>query len=217
MGFKGCSTVARGPGRPPLLDAEARETRILDAAQQVILRRGLAGASMSAIAREAGMSKRTLYDVFDNRAALFSAIIQRIRNAVTRPLTEEETALPLADRLRLLLSPSCDELPGHIPTAILRAVVAEAERQPDLAREFLQEGPHAVRALIRAELDRSVARGELAIDDTAAAASLLADMAHENVIGHLVQPRHGDTVEAAFHRRLDLAIRVFERGIVGQV
>lgn len=206
---------ARGPGRPPQLDPEAREALILDAAQAVILRSGLAGASMAAIARESGMSKRTLYEVFDNRAALFAAIIRRIRSAVTRRLSEAEIALPLAERLRLLLSPACNELPGHIPTAILRAVVAEAERQPELAREFMQEGPDAVRAMIRAELERAVARGEVAIDDTAAAASLLADMAHENIIGHLVQPRHGDTVEAAFHRRLDLAIEVFLRGIAG--
>lgn len=210
-----CGGECRGPGRPRQYDTAEREAMILDAAETVILRDGLGRASMSAIAREAGMSKRTLYGVFDNRSALFAAIVRRIRNAVTRPLSGGELDLPLENRLRLLLTPASGELPGHIPTAILRAVVAEAERQPDLAREFLREGPHALRAMIRAELDRSVARGEIAIADTAAAASLMADMAYDNLIDKLIAPRAGARLEEDFGRRLDLAIRVFLHGVAG--
>jgi len=94
-------------------------------------------------------------------------------------------------------------------------VFAEAERQPDLAREFLQEGPYALRAMIRAELDRSVARGEIAIADTAAAASLMADMAYEDLIEKLVESPAVAVQEVDFGRRLDLAIRVFLHGIGG--
>jgi AcrR family transcriptional regulator len=210
-----CGGECRGPGRPRQYDTAEREAMILDAAETVILRDGLGHASMSAIAREAGMSKRTLYGVFENRSALFAAIVRRIRNAVSRPLAGDELDLPLDRRLRLLLSPAGGELPGHIPIAILRAVVAEAERQPDLAREFLQEGPYALRAMIRAELDRSVARGEIAIADTAAAASLMADMAYEDLIEKLVESPAGAVQEVDFGRRLDLAIRVFLYGIGG--
>ncbi|MDP3524882.1 MAG: helix-turn-helix domain-containing protein, partial [Hoeflea sp.] len=63
----------RGPGRPRQLDTTEREAIIIDAAEQVILSQGLGGASMAAIAQEAGMSKRTLYEVFESRAALFAA------------------------------------------------------------------------------------------------------------------------------------------------
>lgn len=195
---------------------------ILDAAEMVIMRAGLAGASMTAIAGEAGMSKRTLYEVFENRAALFAAIVRRIRNAIIRPLSADECDLPLGERLRLLLSPVRDRAPGHVcdailRTTILRAIVAEAERQPNLAREFMQEGPDAVRALIRAELDRSVARGEIAIADTAAAAGLMADMAHDNIVGRLITPGPCAIQEEEEEsvRRLDLAIRVFLHGIAG--
>ena len=206
---------ARGPGRPPQFDLAEREAMILDAAEALIMRRGLAGASMAAIAREAGMSKRTLYEVFENRSALFAAIVRRIRNAVMRPLSADKLDLPLEQRLRLLLSPADEHEPGRIPTVILRAVVAEAERQPELAREFLQEGPYALRAMIRSELDRSVARGEIDIADTAMAASLMADMAFENVIERLIAPYPGDLLKDRFLRRLDFAIHVFLRGIGG--
>ncbi|MDP2121287.1 MAG: TetR/AcrR family transcriptional regulator [Hoeflea sp.] len=203
----------RGPGRPRQLDTTEREAIIIDAAEQVILSQGLGGASMAAIAQEAGMSKRTLYEVFESRAALFAAVVRRIRNLVTRPLTESELDLPLAQRLRLLLTPADDKFSDLMPLAILRAVIAEADRQPDLAREFLQEGPHALYGMIRLEIDRSVARGEISISDTESAARLMADMAHENVLEHLVSPRPACERQQAHDRRLDLAIRVFVGGI----
>lgn len=176
------------------------------------MREGLGRASMEAIAREAGMSKRTLYDVFDSKAALFAAIVRRIRTAVTRPLSQDELCLPLACRLRLLLTPASGELPGHIPVAILRAIIAEAGHQPELAREFMQEGPDALTAMIRAELDRSVARDEIRIADTESAAGLLRDMAYDNVIGTLVDPQLQARSAEQIGDRLDLAITVFVRG-----
>lgn len=100
-----------------------------------------------------------------------------------------------------------------MPVAILRAVIAEGERQPELAHEFLQEGPYAMHAMIRRELDRSVARGEMVIADTDAAARLMADMAYGNIFEYLVKASDTCHSDEATARRLDLAIRVFLRGI----
>ncbi|PWW01477.1 TetR family transcriptional regulator [Hoeflea marina] len=208
-----CCNPQRGPGRPRQLDVTEREAIITDAAQSVIVAQGLAGASMAAIAQEAGMSKRTLYEVFESRAALFASLVRRIRDTVTRPLTVAELDLPLAARLRLLLTPTGEKFFDPLPLAVLRAVIAEAERQPELVREFMQEGPYALRDMVRVELDRSVARGEIRISDTVAAACLLADMAHESVLDHLLVPQPACGRQAAYDRRLDLAIRVFLGGI----
>lgn len=212
-----CRDFYRGPGRPRVFDPSERETIILDAAERVILAKGLGAASMATIAKEAGMSKRTLYEVFDSKAALFAAIIRRIRDQNMRPLTEAQHPLPLADRLRLLLTPAENKLSDRLPTAILRAVIAEAERQPDLAREFLAEGPYALFSMIRVELDRSVARKEIEIRDTEAAARLMADMAHPNLLEHLVLP-HPSRAERteALAERVNFAIGVFLEGICGK-
>jgi TetR/AcrR family transcriptional repressor of mexJK operon len=208
-----CRNSHRGPGRPRQLDSSEREAIIIDAAERVIVAQGLAGASMAAIAHEAGMSKRTLYEVFESRTALFASIIRRMHNMFTRPLTTAELEQPLAQRLRLLLSPPGDKLADLLPLAILRAVITEAERQPDLVHEFLQEGPYALYAMIRAELDRSVDRGEIRISDTEAAARLLAGMAHESVLENLVIAQPARRRQEAFESRLELAIRVFLGGI----
>jgi TetR/AcrR family transcriptional regulator, mexJK operon transcriptional repressor len=209
---KSCNSH-RGPGRPRQLDLSEREAIIIDAAERVILGQGLAGASMSAIAHEAGMSKRTLYEVFESRAALFASIVRRIRNLVTRSLTNRELELPLAQRLRLLLTHMDEKSFDPLPLAILRAVITEAERQPDLVREFLNEGPYALHGMVRVELDRSVARGEIRITDTEAAARLLADMAHESLLENLLVFQPACRRQEAHDRRLELAIRVFLGGI----
>ncbi|MCY0147322.1 TetR/AcrR family transcriptional regulator [Hoeflea sp. G2-23] len=208
-----CRNFQRGPGRPRQFDSSEREAIIIDAAERLILAQGLAGASMAAIAQEAGMSKRTLYEVFESRAALFASIIRRMHNMFTRPLTRSDLEKPLAQRLHLLLTPAGEKISDALPLAILRAVITEAERQPDLVHEFLREGPYALYAMIRAELDRSVARGEIRISDTEAAARLLADMAHESVLEHLVISQPACQRQDAYKRRLDLAIRVFLGGI----
>lgn len=207
--------TCRGPGRPQQLETAERESLILDAAERVIIANGLEGASMSAIAIEAGMSKRTLYEVFDNRARLFAAIVRRIRSSVTHMLDATERCLPLEQRLRLLLLPSIDKQPDSAPAAILRAVVAEAERQPELAKEFLEEGPRALRNLIREELDRAVAEGEIRVSDTATAADLLASMAFGDPLTHLIDPCAGKISPKERKKRLDTAIDVFLNGIGG--
>lgn len=208
-----CTGTQRGRGRPRQLDPAEREAIIIDAAERIVLAQGLAGASMEAIAQEAGMSKRTLYDVFESRAALFASMIRRMRNRMTRPLTPAEQDEPLAERLRILLSPPDEKFSDLLPLAILRAVITEAERQPELAHEFLQEGPYALYDMVRQELDRSVARGEVRISDTEAAARLMADMAHQSVFEHLVIFKPHCQRKQEYDLRLALAIRVFLGGI----
>ncbi|OCW58149.1 TetR/AcrR family transcriptional regulator [Hoeflea olei] len=203
----------RGPGRPRQLDLGEREAIIIDVAERVILSAGLGGASMAAIAREAGMSKRTLYEVFESRAALFAAVVRRIRSSVARPLEPHQFDLPLAERLRLILTPAAEKFTDPLPLALLRAVVAEGDKQPELVHGFLQEGPYALHAMIRLELDRSVARGEIRISDTESAARLMTDMAHESILEHLISNLSECHREEAYRRRLDLAIRVFVGGI----
>ena len=58
--------------------AGGKSQTILDAAQALILKLGLRGTSMEAIARRAGIAKPTLYVYFPDKAAVFSALIDRL-------------------------------------------------------------------------------------------------------------------------------------------
>lgn len=73
--------------------AETREA-LLDAAEIVFDRRGVARATLEEIAREAGMTRGALYWHFDNKQELYAAMLERVR----LPLAEGESALQsLAD------------------------------------------------------------------------------------------------------------------------
>lgn len=212
-GGDACPEEARGRGRPKLLDTEARETLILNAMERVLMSRGLHGASMSAIAREAGMSKRTVYQVFESREALFTACIRRIRLSLVRPLHHSEACLPVRERLWRMLTPDMRLAASGTPLAVLRAVVAEAQRHPGLAHTFMAEGPNAARCIVRAELDRAVARGEIRCPDTALAARILCDMVYESPIDRLVTADATPQTAAEAETRLATALDIFLGGV----
>jgi AcrR family transcriptional regulator len=56
------------------LDPDARRDAILQAALTVFSRYGFARASMEDVAREAGLSRPTLYLTYENKAAIFAAL-----------------------------------------------------------------------------------------------------------------------------------------------
>lgn len=203
---------AARPGRPAQMPAAEREQLVLDAMERVIAAKGLGGASMAAIAREAGMSKRTLYRLWDSRDAMFEALVRRLRASVVRPLRPEERDLPLAERLRRLLRPEARYAASEARAAVLRAIIAEAPRHPDLARAFVREGPRSARRIVQEELGRAVARGEIVAEDTEAAARLLCDMAYINPLDRLIDPDESAPSAVSADRRLELALRTFLGG-----
>ncbi|CUH39010.1 HTH-type transcriptional repressor KstR2 [Jannaschia seosinensis] len=62
-------------GRSVARDHEAKRAAILKSAAQVFARDGIAGASMAAVAAEAGMSKGVLYHYWDGKEALLFEIL----------------------------------------------------------------------------------------------------------------------------------------------
>jgi AcrR family transcriptional regulator len=65
------------PYDSPVRRARALETerRILEAADALFIERGYVGTSLAAIAERAGINARTLYKVFDSKAALLSRLV----------------------------------------------------------------------------------------------------------------------------------------------
>jgi Transcriptional regulator len=55
-----------------------KRRRVLEAARGLILREGLRGTTMEAIAREAGIAKATLYAQFPDKTAVFAGIVDTL-------------------------------------------------------------------------------------------------------------------------------------------
>ncbi len=102
----------------------ARNDEILDAAQVLILKHGLRGTSMEAIARQAGIAKPTLYAYFADKPAVFAALLERLIGAwrtefmlalrgegdVVQRIAAAMSAKHKAARRWLETSPHADEL-----------------------------------------------------------------------------------------------------------
>jgi len=203
---------ARTRGRPKELSKAERETAILDSAEVLLAETGLKGASMAAIAKAAGMSKRTLYEVFPSRAALFEACIRRIRLSFVKPLDEEARRRPLRDRLLALFEPETRPANTATPKAILKAIIVEARNHPDLGQIFLREGPSVSRSIVRDELVRAQKAGEIVLKDPDLGAVMLCDMVFENPLDYLVDGNlPPQTVEQA-KVRLRTAVDTFLNG-----
>lgn len=196
-------------GRPVVLETAERREHILSALEQVYQAHGLAGATMDMIAKQAGMSKRTLYTIFPDRMALLQAYLKRLTANFVQPLDADEQALPFADRMRLILLPR--HCSGHgLPLDILRVIIAETAGNPEVGRRFGREMSDRKRAVVLTELQRAQQRKELSLPDAAAAADLFIDMVKPKLLETLLDPSRLPT-DADLEQRFDLAVWVFSR------
>ena len=135
--------VKRRPYRSQLRLEQAEQTRrqVLDAAAKLFVERGYEGASIAAIAEEAGVSPETVYARFRNKRTLIGELMQdAVRGADPRPIPDQDAPRALAvetdqrEQLRLFAADIVLRLERAAPLA---AVVAGAARSdPELAQLY---------------------------------------------------------------------------------
>jgi TetR/AcrR family transcriptional regulator of autoinduction and epiphytic fitness len=127
----------------PRPSTRAKQARTINAAQRLFLERGYLGTSMEAVAHEAGVSKQTLYVYYPGKAELFAAVLRDLSvERAGEPLElRPELARPAdLDALRSALREVLDRVaramfqPEYI--ALLRVIIAEVPRAPDLGELF---------------------------------------------------------------------------------
>jgi len=165
-------------GRPRRGTESARTAALLSAATRVFLRDGYGQASMDKVAAEAGISTRTIYERFKNKADLLAAVISL--------LVEHDMATVLAtaelDRLdpKEALTVIAQSITGHArdpdSAALFRIVAAEAQRFPELAVKMRDGARRRIENAIASYFRGQVARGALALADPDRAAALFKQM-----------------------------------------
>src|SRR6202789_1185742 len=81
---KATKAVGRG-GRPSRADALRLGERILEVATELFLAEGYGSTTIEAVAARAGISKRTFYHRFNDKAVLFAAVVHRIIEQLRPP------------------------------------------------------------------------------------------------------------------------------------
>lgn len=186
------------------------------AAETVFLRLGYIAASMDDIARAAGMSKRTLYQLFPSKAALLDAVIE----AHLAPLhisSEIEDEPDLETALTGMLEAVARHLLSPTQAGIFRLIATEASRSPELVTAFHRAGPARGASALERRLAREAAQGRLRVSSPGAAVGLLFAMAFGTTQIGVLLGRNDlpDTAEIARHVRETVGI--FLHGALVQV
>lgn len=177
------STAAarRKPGRPAADTIDQYRERLLGTALETFLRKGFEGTSLNAIAKISGTSRDTLYRQYGSKEELFRAatgyglarLAEHLRMAVTTTGTVEDVLLRAAMEINNDMS-----APEAVP--VLRLIIAEAHRFPDVAHRMFQDSRVSLAPLVD-YLEAQRASGVLAFDDAFEAAFMLSTLAFGGV------------------------------------
>lgn len=154
---------------------------VIDAAQTLFLREGYAGTTMEQIAALAGLTKRTVYNNYGDKDALFTRIVADVlafAESFARGLHEEFTVGITAVNLRERL----DDLGRRLALGIVRPevialrrlLIREARAFPNLGAEYFDRAPGQVLDALTSGFAHLARRGLLRVADPRRAAAQFA-------------------------------------------
>lgn len=194
----------------------SKRDAILEAAARVFFESGYAAASMDEIAREAGVSKQTVYSHFGAKEALFGAFIRDNCERLLEPILAPEirakgpeTALAgIARRyLDLILEPRA--------MALFRTILAESGRFPELAETFYRSGPLVAIDNLADYLAHLDGEDVLRVGDPRLAARLFFGMLREDFYFRLLLGYGDEPEKNEVERTVRQAVSVFLAAYAG--
>jgi len=157
-------------GRPSRTASEQLGERILDVATHLFLSHGYGTTSIEAVARRARISKRTFYHRFDDKPALFGAVVHRIIDRLRPPANVRLLeGANLEDVLRGLAGLILHAALSPQAIALHRLIVAESAKFPKLAAVVAEPTEEAI-TLISGLLEHEARVGSLALSNPTFAA-----------------------------------------------
>ncbi len=178
-----------------IAEAGARRGRkfeqVLQGGRRVFLRDGFEGASVDDIAREAGVSKATLYAYFPDKRLLFTEICAaEFRRLAAEAEAEMDPAAPPERMLAETGARIAAFQMSDFGRGMYALMVAEVSRFPEVARNFYATGPGQARGRLVARLQAMADRGDLRIEDCELAADQFVQLCkaglHERVVLGLI-------------------------------
>lgn len=155
--------------------ASDHQQRVLQAACALFLRDGYR-VSMGAVAREAGVSKQTVYAHFDNKDNLFHAAVEQLVLPLHASLAPASPGL--ASMLHALAQAHHTYVMDHAHVALGRMLIAEAPRFPAAARTFFRTAIDTVATRLSRCMAEAMEQGRMRPEDPDVAAELFLSMLH---------------------------------------
>jgi AcrR family transcriptional regulator len=201
----------RKRGRPKVSSDDDKRVHIVEIARRVFVKYGYAGSTTAVVASEAGVSKQTLYKLFQSKEELFAAVVgahRRLMLDLPRPAED----LSIAESLERIFMIDMDEDKDADRAGFLQLVFREAGQFPELVDILQREGMLASRQDLADWLSDRRAEGRLSLDDPASGARMLMDM----IIGGMGPPEGRAQAwpdRAALLAHLRRCIAIFAAGV----
>lgn len=154
---------------------------VVEAARTLFLRQGYAGTTMEDIAAAAGLTKRTVYNNYPDKRALFTLIVVDVTAFADAFVTElrHQFASGMTDAT---LKQSFDELGRRLALGIVRPevvamrrlLIGEAREFPELASQYFDRAPGQVLHALAAGFRRLSGQGLLKVTNPSLAAAQFA-------------------------------------------
>jgi len=191
--------------------AGPKRRQIIDGACRVFLEHGFDAASMGEIAREAHVSKGTLYVYFNSKEELFEAIVEEQCNAQAEQIftfdNQERNVEAVLTRLGdAFVHFMCRREGGISP---LRTVIAIADRMPDLGAKLYRAGPALGIGNLKAYLDAQIAAGMLKPHDSEVVAAQFIDSCLSLTFKPMLFNFAGPPSDGQISRVVRAAVRTF--------
>jgi AcrR family transcriptional regulator len=143
----------------------ARREAILAAALDEFSASGFAATRLDDVARRAGVAKGTIYLHFRDKEALFQELIRSALSPFVATIEAASAAdLPLRAVAERLVSGFVRDVYGTNRKNIIRLVLVEGRRFPNVADFYYREVVGRAMAAVRRLVERAVARGEISSD-----------------------------------------------------
>jgi AcrR family transcriptional regulator len=167
--------MQRKRGRPKASSDDEKRSHIVANAGRIFVKHGYAASTTAIVASEAGVSKQTLYRIFESKEELFAAVVRDHRRMML-DLPREPEQTPISRSLEQIFMIDMDEDKDMERSGLLQLVFREAPQFPELIDILNKEGLLAARQLLASWLAERRAEGRLKLDDTASGARMLMDM-----------------------------------------
>jgi TetR/AcrR family transcriptional regulator, mexJK operon transcriptional repressor len=195
-------------------DQEVRRGRkfdqVLDGARRVFLRDGFERASVDDIAREAGVSKATIYAYFPDKGLMF---LEVARTECRRQTEAAEAAIAGDLPVRVALTVAAERIVAFLMSdfgqRMYRIVVGEGGRFPGLMQEFYAYGPGLIHDRLVHHLRAHVDCCDLRIDDLDLAADQFAQLCKATVFDRLIFGMAETITPADVRRSVEGAVEMF--------
>ncbi len=192
----------------------AKRTAILEAAKTLFLGQGFAGTSMDAVAKQAGVSKLTVYSHFSDKETLFSSAIEaECHNMLPVPIFELDPTLPIRATLTNIGLAFLELIHNPEVIELQRLMSSQATQDPAMSQLFFEAGPQRTISAMENLVRNANNTGALQADNPKQAAenffSLLQGCEHMRVMIGCNEPMTASEAQPHAEQVVEMFLRAY--------